>query len=33
MFDKYILNWKLRNIYWLGKNSFGNGYNVYGPDL
>ena len=30
-FDKYILNWKLRNMYWLGNNSFGRGYNRYGP--
>ena len=30
IFDRYILNWKLRNMYWLGKNSFGNGYNGYG---
>ena len=29
IFDKYILNWKLRNMYWLGKNSIGRGYNRY----
>jgi hypothetical protein len=29
IFDKFILNWKLKNIYWLGKNSFGRGYNKY----
>ena len=29
IFDRYILNWKLRNMYWLGKNSFGRGYNKY----
>lgn len=29
IFDKYLLNFKLRNIYWLGKNSFGRGYNRY----
>jgi hypothetical protein len=29
MFDRYILNWKLRNKYWLGENSFGRGYNRY----
>lgn len=28
IFDKYILNWKLKNIYWLGRNSFGMGYNA-----
>jgi hypothetical protein len=27
--DKYILNWKLRNMYWKGKHSFGRGYNKY----
>ena len=32
MFDKYILNWKLRNMYWLGKNSIGYGYNRYGQN-
>ncbi len=32
IFDKYILNWKLRNMYWLGKNSFGHGYNRYTPN-
>lgn len=31
IFDKYILNWKLKNMYWLGKNSFGCGYNGYVP--
>jgi hypothetical protein len=30
MFDRYILKWKLRDMYWLGKNSFGRGYNRYG---
>ena len=29
IFDKYILNWKLRNMYWLGNHTFGNGYNRY----
>ena len=29
MFDKYILNYKLRNMYWLGKNSIGYGFNIY----
>lgn len=28
IFDKYILNWKLRNMYWLGKNTFGRGYDI-----
>ena len=32
IFDKYILNWKLRNMYWLGKISIGNGYNRYTPN-
>lgn len=27
--DKYILNWKLNNIYWLGKHTLGNIYNGY----
>lgn len=27
IFDKYILNWKLRNMYWLGKHTIGQGYN------
>ena len=27
IFDKYILNRKLRNIYWLGKHTLGQGYN------
>lgn len=27
IFDKYILNWKLRNMYWLGKHTLGQGYN------
>lgn len=26
VFDNYILNWKLRNIYWLGKHTLG--YNI-----
>jgi hypothetical protein len=29
MFDRYILKWKLRNMYWLGKISYGRGYNRY----
>jgi hypothetical protein len=33
IFDKYILKWKLKNIYWLGQNSFGRGYNKYGPNI
>ena len=32
IFDKYILNWKLRNMYWLGKISIGHGYNRYTPN-
>ena len=28
IFDKYILNWKLRNMYWLGKHTIGQGYNT-----
>lgn len=27
IFDKYILNWKLRNMYWLGKHTLEQGYN------
>jgi hypothetical protein len=29
IFDRYILNWKLKNMYWLGKHTIGisNGYN------
>lgn len=27
VFDKYILNWKLRDMYWLGKHTIGQGYN------
>jgi hypothetical protein len=27
--DKYILNWKLRNMYWLGKHTIGCGYNKF----
>jgi len=27
--DKYILNWKLRNMYWLGKHTVSYGYNKY----
>ena len=27
--DKYILDYKLKNMYWLGKHKFGNGYNRY----
>ena len=26
IFDKYILDWKLKNIYWLGKNKIFNNY-------
>ena len=29
IFDKYILNWKLLNMYWKGQHSFGCGYNRY----
>ncbi len=29
IFDKYILNWKLRDMYWLGKNSFSRGGDRY----
>jgi hypothetical protein len=29
IFDKYILNWKLKNIYWLGIHTIGSGYNRY----
>jgi hypothetical protein len=29
MFDKYILNWKLRNMYWGGHICMGSGYNRY----
>lgn len=29
IFDKYILNWKLKNIYWGGKICMGRGYNGY----
>ena len=29
MFDKYILNWKLRNMYWGGHICMGRGYNKY----
>lgn len=29
IFDIYILNWKLRKIYWGGKISIGYGYNKY----
>lgn len=28
VFDKYILNWKLRNMYWLGKHTLGQGYKM-----
>lgn len=28
IFDKYILNWKLRNMYWLGKHTIEQGYNT-----
>jgi len=27
--DKYILNYKLRNMYWKGQHTFGRGYNRY----
>jgi hypothetical protein len=29
IFYRYILNWKLKNMYWLGKHTIGisNGYN------
>ncbi len=27
--DKYILKWKLRNMYWKGQHSIGCGYNRY----
>ena len=29
IFDKYILDYKLKNMYWLSKHSFGRGYNRY----
>lgn len=29
IFDKYILNWKLRNMYWLGKHTIGQGYSRF----
>ena len=29
LFDKYILDWKLKKIYWLGKNTIVNSYNGY----
>ena len=29
IFDKYILNWKLKNMYWLGKHTMGNGQNIF----
>ena len=29
IFDRYILNWKLRNMYWGGQISIGSGYNRY----
>lgn len=29
IFDKYILNWKLKNMYWGGKISLVHGYNRY----
>ena len=34
IFDKYILNWKLRNMYWLGKHTIeqGIGYNKYSKE-
>ncbi len=27
IFDKYILDWKLKNIYWIGNHHLGKGYN------
>ena len=27
IFDRYILDWKLKNMYWLGKHTLSNGYN------
>lgn len=32
IFDKYILNWKLKNMYWLGKHTIGQGYNRYSKE-
>ena len=29
IFDKYILNYKLKNMYWLGKHLFGRGRNKF----
>lgn len=29
IFDKYILNWKLKNMYWKGNIWIGQGYNRY----
>lgn len=29
IFDKYILGWKLRKLYWGGQISIGRGYNKY----
>jgi hypothetical protein len=29
VFDKYILNWKLQNIYWKGHHMLGNGDNIF----
>lgn len=29
IFDKYILNWQLKNIYWHGQISIGRGYNRF----
>jgi hypothetical protein len=29
IFDKYILGWKLKKIYWGGQISIGYGYNKY----
>ena len=29
MFDRLILNWKLRNMYWLGKHTLRQGYNRF----
>lgn len=32
IFDKYILNWKLRNIYWLGIHTIHQGYNGFSKE-
>ena len=33
IFDSYILNWKLRNMYWYGQIWMGVGYNRYSPGV